>query len=984
MIRNRLKKFIDSFTEEGSILSDDFCKSLTTVRFIDCLRREVKRNKELFERIECIAKELLGTEKWKCFPNLSVLLLSIARSFLKDEYKEDVTETSLYKVVKELYSLYYDNLKKESDGQCDSDSIDILLEAGIQLSRFQDKDVQRNFTNLKIQYDERMRALRRHYHSAENPRAFSERYVERWKWLNSKGEAAGAVAKFNELDKDKNEPGQNKLEDDLHPMRLELPIRMKNSSALKFANNFTQSLQKEKDIKKSVQNLAKKFRIIQWDVFIRDIVKEDRTGILHFSPITTQHTDTIGIPYEGFLKKFINSARLVECYIPVEEDIPTQLRYKKLSTEDSPLKKADEKIEERDISDESFDKKIEECSESFKRLLAQVDKDDFHKDLIHPFHKDLIASFTNRQKILQQSSSSMLIEDGELSFFSLLWLLRNEKGEKLENWKFTPDTPEKKEDGEFNPEKKLELSFRYGDDESWSKCNMDEFAEECGFIIRLTNSKGCIPTRRWKALITWLRRLNHSMKEGNQLPVDQKGFKVKELHKELPVKALDYKGEEALFVGKLWQFLESPPLRDLLNKLGGSDESLFDKELKELLDKFDKSPFDTVMSNKDFAKVLGSLVELLSKADLLSNSDAGLKDKVLFRCCRAFIPLESLFRAYQPYQLHLLMQALNWEKLFGDNLDESPIALGFASIVGRVEIETKNSEDTMTDFDNWVAPYRSLFSNLSADLTLPAVQRDSKQIGEQDQQSTFSHQTAGLINTIWSDQTRKLDNKSEFALWLARIHVVKIWGNLPLDPNEPIEMDFAEWNGLNNNIIVDKLINLGTHGGVLRARQYPKNLRTSEDERLRLRNHALRLGISEPGIGQVLSSLNFNKPTDTPPNWVNTTIFAMCFYHGMRQAVYHALEARVLHYSNQSSIQYLWIEWNNQSLSIYNRGIVTEEQRSPNWATSDSHFFRAVASKIDEFCYQNEIKEKIKFKGPKPATHISDDAWQWEIRKEHG
>ena len=82
---------------------------------------------------------------------------------------------------------------------------------------------------------------------------------------------------------------------------------------------------------------------------------------------------------------------------------------------------------------------------------------------------------------------------------------------------------------------------------------------------------------------------------------------------------------------------------------------------------------------------------------------------------------------------------------------------------------------------------------------------------------------------------------------------------------------------------------------------------------------------------------------------VNTRAFAICFYHVMRQAVYHALRifVRIDNKKVQPKNPCLQIKWDNQSVSIYNRGNnVPENFKESN----DRAFFDRFVEKTDEFC----------------------------------
>ena len=731
---------------------------------------------------------------------------------------------------------------------------------------------------------------------------------------------------------------------DLNPLRLELPILARSTEGWKIANRLVQNLENDKTKKKEiVKDIAKNFRILQWEVLVRNLIEENMRGRLCFHPITVDY-DISGMPdLKEFLIDFISQARSVERHFtPSDGEIQTKLR-----------------------SDYLLEGSFRHCYTSFQGLLPKV------TELYPPVHEDYIRSFAN-MRTSDNSLPNMLIEDGEISFFSLLWLLRHaaEKGEKPKAWKLDPD-------------EKLTVRFRPSDDKSpddwWLACDMYELAEECGLIIPLSDLK-CIPTRRWHSLIAWLRRLNHNLRNKfeddkqhlQRARRDKKLCHDSPLLQRLPVKKLDYDREAELsFVEKLQKFLTSKDLLEMLDDLEVHVPMTCEAFAVEKLGHLFES--------------LGSLLEEESATEEESvpevNASAGFKDTVLLRCCRGFIPLEHLFRAYQPCELHLLIQALNWEESSLKDWGQAPISLGFATIAGRVETsDSESSQDAMTDFERWLVPYRSLFSALSADITLPVV----RDLGSLEQQKDFVHQTMGLLDTVWGDPERdKLNFQSEFALWLARAQVTSVWGSLPINTTELINDNFPKWKDLNERQIVNKLVDMGLWGGIRRAARAPKDGDPNNSAwRLTYYVQDLRIDYVEETIYQLLcDSLSFSLPETDPPDWVTTTSFAMCFYHGLRQAVYHALETFVLIDNQQVGNEYLWVNWDNQCVSIYNRGKVNPKEHLKDFKSNDHGFFDRFLEKTDEFCRQEGIDEKFKINGPEPAADM-DDIWQLVIRKE--
>lgn len=924
-----VKWFLKSLTEEGWIPSEELCKELNVVRFIDCLRKKVERKKSHFNHIEKIAKELLKNEKWKNCPHLSVLLFSMARNFLVNQSKDgsgSVKKTSLYCVAEKIYGYFKTQLSS-------AESCSHVFKAGFQLAHFQeDSEWHQEYAVFKDQHYNELRDLRFHYYSIprNNLTDFSHRFVERLKWTKD-------LQEFDEYEKEFQE---------LNPLRMELPIPARSIRASEFAEDFVRSLEiDKKDNEESIDTkLAREFRVVQWEVLLRNLVEEDRgpengKRKLCFYPVTVNYKRP-GMPDEKFLDSFIEKTREAEfLFTPSHGEIPTKKR-----SDSSVCASAGKEFHtNKRVIDE-----VDQCRQSFRKLLPQI-------PIKYSFvHEDLVSSFNNKRDT-GQASNIILIEDGEFSFFSVLWFLRHAAAKGEEPTKFWGS------DIGFDSTKKLTVRFRPDKNDSsewWSKSkphdmedkqhNMYEFAEECGWIILLPESK-CVPTRRWQSFIAWLRRYNNSLNKLKSMHGSDPPFEEK--IERLPVKKLDYEenSKEGSFIKKLWEFLSSGDLNKILNRLKVSGTS---------------------MRCVDFAKnELGPLVEGLEPL-LEVESPAGLDDRVLLHCSRGFIPLEHLFRAYQSCELHVLFQALNWEKLSDAEENLTPISISGTTIAGRVE----SHQNDKTIFDNWLVPYRSLFSTLSAGIALPAAQEDSKQIGEDKQKKTFAHQTGRLLNVAWSDMRDKLNFRGQFALWLALTQVTKIWGRDDLDTIEEINKHFPEW-GPDPSEIVDQLVNRGLWEGIVRGARPPVSGKP-DDPRWALTTYLEELGGNpEEIVDQMRKSLlfKFESPKGIgPPEWVRTVAFAICFYHGMRQAAYHALETYVINDKCKPSESCLKVKWNSQSVSIYNRGIYDKEHFHEDFEANDRPFFELFQDRTNEFCRKKGIDEVFEIDGPEPSKTLDE------------
>ena len=234
-----------------------------------------------------------------------------------------------------------------------------------------------------------------HYYSVNNSSDFSQRFVERCKSIGTIAEEFDAL--------------EQKFQD-MNPMRLELPIRARNTKVSEFANDFVQAVRNSE--KKIVTELAKEFRIVQWEILVRNLFEENMPnmqGKLCFHPVTVER-DVQGTPdLEEFLIPFSSEARSVERrFVPSYGEIPTKKRFgdDSLSTEGFFLDRTD------------LGNKVNECHASFQILLPTISEH-------YPFvHEDLVNAFANMRRSSNKFFNAILIEDGDFSFFSLLWLLR--------------------------------------------------------------------------------------------------------------------------------------------------------------------------------------------------------------------------------------------------------------------------------------------------------------------------------------------------------------------------------------------------------------------------------------------------------------------------------------------------------------------------------------------------------------------------------
>jgi len=574
------------------------------------------------------------------------------------------------------------------------------------------------------------------------------------------------------------------------------------------ADQFSEALNQKKPSKRKekVNDIydyhLKECGIIQWEIMPRDLIEEsekkriinitatEKYGIhgliLASFKITESSLENLkseGLP-EEILKKLesIKGERFIG-----EKDfldiISETIGEQQTDTYKLILKHASEKDEDgkekKDIHNQLLNEGWNEVmnhDKEFKKLTSHDEFLDFlqqvpdyskdaYEDTLYTFYKLLKEREENEIKF-DRYYPFLLIEDGEFTFFTLLWFFRycNDRWFVFR----PPDTPDK--------------GFA-------SETTLNEFLMIIG-IVKAFDKEEAIITQRWKSLLQWLdrtrSRINNKANEKRY-----RNNKIDLFVSVLPVKRFDYTDSERNFISNLIDFFLSVKLGKWLAKWkGSSSEEDFKFENAQV---FNDNCLEVLKQHLKEHRLIEETIPKCSPegANILS-------DQIINRLCRAvFLPLEFLFRAGLPYEMHLLIIPYNWvETEIGNKPLPAPASLAFLTLIGSlredvikaiygtsfklteqsykvlkedglpkdtlIKLEVKNEEfkseeklleaitkaigpqqtvkyksailtsaqiDSKMKISNWLSPYWSLMSYLNGELSQKIIKDASKLIG---------------------------------------------------------------------------------------------------------------------------------------------------------------------------------------------------------------------------------------------------------------
>jgi hypothetical protein len=201
--------------------------------------------------------------------------------------------------------------------------------------------------------------------------------------------------------------------------------------------------------------------------------------------------------------------------------------------------------------------------------------------------------------------------------------------------------------------------------------------------------------------------------------------------------------------------------------------------------------------------------------------------------------------------------------------------------------------------------------------------------GQLRQARIFAHQTAGLITVPWNDPGRTdLEPESQFLLWMAVTLLTQIWGSTRLDPRQAIndDVEFYEWQDLDTLDMLNKIASFALLQGLQRASKAPKPSKDASVEAVNWRAAKLAAVLLQDSdrITSLRHRLGFIIPSQPTHAWMSYKGFILCFHHSLWQATHHAFKASL----EVESERYLWMDWDETSVTIWNRAFVSPESKT--------------------------------------------------------
>lgn len=342
----------------------------------------------------------------------------------------------------------------------------------------------------------------------------------------------------------------------------------------------------------------------------------------------------------------------------------------------------------------------------FKLLLKNIDT------VYADAYEDITGHFSERGQ-----TEALLVEDGEFSFFSLLWLLRaavrHQGGQAIKDFV-----------GGSRERLALRFSFQEASREpEWSDVTIDQLLTELGWAGPLGPSGEWCLSARGLELVAWLHAETERYVTAEPTARRQ----------HISIKALDPQKQEHEAARAFASSYEA-----LLERLHGRPPR-------------DPGEWCKASTASSLARtLLLPLLELLDESRLLavSNSLDDPWDTALLRACRTVcLPPEYALRRYAPFPMNLYVIPLNRQHGTQHYPKPAPTSLGFFTVVGRVRpsaTSDQNGTSAGSSKDDAVAPYWMALAGIAGALSFASVRRASDELaryaGQYEIFSAFSHE----------------------------------------------------------------------------------------------------------------------------------------------------------------------------------------------------------------------------------------------------
>jgi len=474
--------------------------------------------------------------------------------------------------------------------------------------------------------------------------------------------------------------------------------------------------------------LCEQLRIIQWEVMPRDRTEEILNKRFRQVPKVERY---LGEP--GLISGELHNSLALSAWQQVCNDFST-------------LSGRTEKLLLKSELKEYVINNINNISKNFMDYIRVSPEDE---ETLNMRYGDFVRYVTEESSLHGGEGSAsgtrlIVVEDGELTFFCLLWRLRTAialyQPEIVSSWVVGNENVRLSgaHDSEFH---------------LWPDDDMGNFLVRLGLLCP-TERNIWIPTDRLRSFNYWYlryHRLCRKLVEGGKF--SNRAEFIHALSECLPVRTLaklkedESKNAEHLLL-KMFLILSSTTVaKNILNIISTeyftSPKEYFEKIFGCL---YGVTLRDEFMKDFEFNKVVGEFFEEFDNKNFLQwvlsrqeeNPKPGVEvkdpgyDMALFQLSRTcYLPLEDLVRCYQPYQTHLLMMPYDFR--YPDEIEKEiyrklhipenhavPSAVAFATVIGSIGIRRpecavgRRCDTTMRYMPDWLHTYWSGFQAVSS------------------------------------------------------------------------------------------------------------------------------------------------------------------------------------------------------------------------------------------------------------------------------
>ena len=542
-------------------------------------------------------------------------------------------------------------------------------------------------------------------------------------------------------------------------------------------------------------------------------------------------------------------------------------------------------------------------------------------------YEELTQCFTDRDDAGHESHtklvpSPLIVQDGELTFFSLLWVLRYMRSRDITLQGLSDWGEESRQRKRFLP---AQLSIS-SDSPRFTKTSVGAFLAHMGLFGKAAESGLSCATKRWASLVHWLARMHdHAVRDdtgkADWLPVKKAGWD------NCPIE-----------VGGLRSLFSSDVLAEYLRNADSRELTTTHEFVKNKFMPLVKLIWDqtSVMQiRKDFDSINDYLINHLVRV--------------------AWLPIEYALRVGSPEPFTLLIFPLG-----GARTNKAPRSLGFITCLESIYDNPTGAVGAPTGLDECHSSFQAFLSQVYMWVASEHIEKRAEELGEFKTTKLFAHSAINLVNLILNDK-ETLRPHFQFALWKHRELLALIYGGIEPDPavrvTDPDSGFFRRYSMLGFLRLMTRTAVLT---GVERALLPPSRSRPDPEKKVieplvnayikprysaevgsvneRIRNLEHDLGFKMSRLGE-----------KTQLAWLDYKAFAICYYEVLWQAAYHGLLACAYDKSTGAKARkpYLNVrlgDLKRNTLTVSNRLMKLEgEQKKEILRTFDRKFISQVS-----------------------------------------